>query len=54
MLTVRHKQGERNRMTNLQQENTEIESHRTNSTFGFANTQIADPKKPKELFFNQR
>ncbi len=33
--TRRHKQKKRNRMTNLLQENIEMKSPRTNSTFGF-------------------
>ncbi len=41
-------------MTNLLQENKEIESQRTNSTFGFFPTHGQTLKKPKELFFSQR
>jgi len=41
-------------MTNLLQENIEMESHRTNCTFGFLPThKKADTKKPKELFFSK-
>jgi len=35
-------------MTNLLQENKEIESHRTNCTFGFLPTHRQTQKKPKE------
>ena len=42
---------ERKEMTNLLQENIEIESQRTNSTFGFLPTHRQTQKKPKELFF---
>jgi len=39
-------------MINLLQENKEIESQRTNSTFGFCrHAKKPTPKKPKELFF---
>jgi len=39
------------RMINLLQENKEMKSQRTNSTFGFLPTHKANAKKPKELFF---
>jgi len=40
-------------MTNLLQENKEIESHRTNCTFGFLPThKISNPKKLKEQFLS--
>jgi hypothetical protein len=38
-------------MTNLLQENKEIERHRTNSTFGFCRHAKYQLEKPKELFF---
>jgi len=37
-------------MTNLLQENKEMESLHTNSTFVFCRHTKADPKKTKELF----
>jgi len=37
-------------MTNLLQENKEMESHRTNRTFGFLPTHKQTQKKPKEQF----
>jgi len=41
-------------MTYLLQENKELKSPRTNSTFGFLATHEQTLKKPKELFFSQR
>ena len=50
--TVRHKQEKQNRMTNLLQENEEMENQRTIAHLFFADTQKkADPKNLKELFF---
>jgi len=40
-------------MTNLLQENKEIESHRTNCTFVFLPTHRQTLKKPKEQFFQR-
>jgi len=47
---VTHKQKKRDRMTNLLQENKEIESHRTNCTFGFLPTQRQTRKNQKSNF----
>jgi len=47
---VRYKQNRNPLMTNLLQENREMKSPRTNSTFDFANTQKTNHQKPKELF----
>jgi len=44
-------QKQKPRMINLLQENIEMKSHRTNSTFGFFADTQAKPKKPKEQFF---
>ena len=44
-------QKKRNRMTNLLQENKEIESPRTNSTFVFCRHTKNQPKKTKRAIF---
>ena|GEM_PF-6557878 len=52
---VRHKLNRGQRMTNLLQENKEIEILCTNCTFGFLLTRkIPTLKKPKEQFYFQR
>ncbi len=48
---VRHEQRERNRITNLLQENIKMESQRTNSTFGFCRHVKKPTLKNKRAIF---